>query len=630
MKSLGVTLLCILAACQPSANRLLLLDMSLGDPLVVEAVATPWHEAGYRVEHRRFYPHLTRADLTRYRTLVILGGREPERLSDALTLGDLAILHEWVGGDVRRGREGVVVLAYTSDGRTPAGSLDRWTMNQWLASLGAGIRIGETPPPGAPAVPLPHSSLDNAGFAAFPVGRNQTLQVRDPTQVLARAPGSNAAFVAASRMNDGLIVVVGREFLASASEDSHSHDYLVALARWTRRPAEWAQVGAATGRSLLQLAEAPGRVGQHPPPLAPPAGASVTILPAAATPLAESSDKPPVPNWIARQGMRVFWTRFTLHQLDSVLDFADAAALNVLATVVPVPAIVDTMSTRFLWRNAAERFQTTSVRWFPAVALFELPSEAEEIDRHGALQPVPCGLDSAFWRGALRSTYRTLARLGTIGVDAEARARRGGGGRVAAPARADVVAGVALDLDSAAAYYRGTGFCDVDYQTGVAALRLDSAETERVAMLPPAVRYDTLLERGLLARYFDTLQAATRERARALRAELQRLRPDLRFAFRSDELPGDWFSLGLLQGFSSADTPVLLWLGDRRAGELLARYRARGIYALSALRLEPEHNTFAPSGWNRLRPIVFDAHSGFWLDRAVPDTIARMIRRTTR
>lgn len=629
MKSLGVTLLCLLAACQPSAHRLLLLDMSLSDPLVVEAVATPWHDAGYHVEYRRFYPHLTRADLTRYRTLVILGGREPERLSDALTLGDLAILHEWVGGSVRRGREGVVVLAYTSDGRVPAGSLDRWTMNQWLASQGAGIRIGETPPPGAPAVPLPRSSLDNAGFAAFPVGRNQVLGVRDPTQILARAPGSNAAFVAASRMNDGLIIVVGREFLASAGEDSGTRDYLLALARWTRRPAEWAHLRSATGRSLLQLAEAPGRVAQHPPPLAPPAGASVTILPAAATPLAEASEKPPVPNWIARQGMRVFWTRFTLHQLDSVLAFADVAQLNALATVVPVQAIVDTISTRFLWRNAAERFQTTSVRWFPAVALFEIPTQgAEEIDRHGALQPVPCGLDSTLWRGALRSAYRTLARLGTIGVDAELRGRRAG--RVAVPARADVVAGVAVDLDSAVAYYRGTGFCDVDYRTGLAALRLDSAETERLAMLPPAARYDTLLERGLLARYYDTLQAATRERARALRAELQKLRPDLRFAFRSDELPGDWFSLGLLQGFSSADTPVLLWLGERRAGELLARYRARGVYALSALRLEPENNTFAPSRWNRLRSVVFDAHSGFWLDRAVPDTIARMIRRATR
>jgi hypothetical protein len=144
------------------------------------------------------------------------------------------------------------------------------------------------------------------------------------------------------------------------------------------------------------------------------------------------------------------------------------------------------------------------------------------------------------------------------------------------------------------------------------------------------MRYDTLLERGFLGRYFDTLQAAASDRARALRAELRRLRPDLRFAFRAAELPADWFSTGLLEGFSSPDSPVLLWLGDGGTRGLLARYRQRGIYALSALRLEPERDTFAPSGWNRLRPVVFGEHNGFWLDHAPPDSIARMIRRVTR
>ena len=86
----------------------------------------------------------------------------------------------------------------------------------------------------------------------------------------------------------------------------------------------------------------------------------------------------------------------------------------------------------------------------------------------------------------------------------------------------------------------------------------------------------------------------------------------------------------MLQGFSTADAPALLWLRERRAGELLARYRERGIYALSALRLEADRNTFAPGEWNRLRPVVFGGHSGFWLDRGAPDSIGRMIRRVVR
>lgn len=605
MRWLGVALVSALAACQPSAHRLLLLDMSLEDPLALEATAAPWQEAGYRVEYRRFYPHLTRSDLTRYRGVLILGGREPQGLSDALTIGDLAILNEWIGG----GGDGVVVLAYTSDRRTPAGTLDRWIMNHWLVSQGAGIAIGPEPLD-SPAVPLPRSALDNAGFEPFPAGRNQALQVRNATQVLARGP-NGAAFVAASRVNGGLVIVVGRDLLASASEDPRTRDYLVALARWTRRPAEWANVRAATNRSPLRLADAPRQVAQHPPPLAPPPGAGVIELPQPVRP--DEGEKPVVPTWIARQGMRVFWSRFTPQTFGADLGFIDVAALNTLASVIPAQAIADTFTTRNIWRNAVERLQTTSIRWFPAVALVDIESQgADEVDRHGDLRPVPCGLDSLLWRGPLRAAYRTLARLGS------------------GTTRVDVIAGVALDLDSALTYYGGTGFCDADYRTGLGALGLSSEDSAHLATLPPSQRYDSLLERGFLGRYFDALQAAVSERARALRADLRRVRPDQHFAFHADGLPADWFSLGLLQGLSSADAPVLLWLRDRRASDLLARYQQRGIYALSALRLESDRNTFALTEWNRQRPVVFGAHGGFWLDRAAPDSIARMIRRATK
>jgi hypothetical protein len=92
------------AACQTEARRLLVVDLTLADPLTLEATAAPWHAVGYRVEYRRYYPHLTRQDLDRYRTVLVLGGREPEGRSDALTIGDLAILAEWIR------RDGVVVL----------------------------------------------------------------------------------------------------------------------------------------------------------------------------------------------------------------------------------------------------------------------------------------------------------------------------------------------------------------------------------------------------------------------------------------------------------------------------------------------------------------------------------------
>jgi len=593
----------LLAACQPQSRRLLLLDLALSDPMALETTADPWHAAGYHVEYRRFYPHLTRQDLSRYRTIIVLGGREPEGLSDALTIGDLAILTE----AIRRG--GVVVLAYAGAGD---GSLDRWIMNRWLAAEGAGIAIG-TQSLEAPGVPLPRSALDNAGFAPFPAGRTHALLVRDQSQTLARAftsaPRDRPSIVAATRVGDGLILIVSRYTLAASADDARTRDFLVALARLTRRPAEWASIGPAVTPAPLSLASAPRPIAVHPPPLAPPAGADVTVLPQPIAPIPEN-ERPVVPGWIARQGMRVLWSapRYATADIDSLLAFVDAAALNALATVVPIAELADTLGARTVWRLTAERLQTTSLRWFPAVALADIPSlGADELDRRGDLVAVPCALDSAFWRGALRPTYRALARLGG--------------------ARPDLIAGVALDLDTAASRHRGTGFCDADYRTGLTALGLERAETERLMALPPVARYDTLLERGLLGRYYEMLEGAVAERAITLRSELRRLHPDLRFAFRATDAPRDWFSLALLRGFSTREAPVLLWTRERLGGErgMLRHYHARGIAALPAVGLDP---TLVPAGeWARLRPLVFGEHDGFWLSRAASDSAGRLIRR---
>lgn len=624
MKRLYLSLLLLAAACQPEAHRLLVVDLTLADPIVLDNTAEPWKEAGYHVEYRRFYPHLTRADLQHYRTVLILGGREPQAPSDALTIGDLAILNEWI-----RGRDGVVVLGYYASD-APDGASDRWVMNRWLASQGVGITIGSEMI-AAPASPLPHSAVDNAGFAPFPAGNNYALQVRDRSQVLARAPSS--PLVAATRVEDGLVVVASRNILGAAADDGGTHDFLVELARWTRRPAEWAHVHTASRTIPLRLGDAPQTVAVHPPALRPPPGTPPVVLP---RPRASAGldDSVAVLGWIARQGVRGLWSRFTPQALDSLLAFVDIAALNALATVIPVGALADTLATRNFWRVTAERMQATSIRWFPSVSLFALVTRgeplqraarvvdrrrrqefqeegaADEINRHGDLIPVACGLDSLFWRETLRPAVRTLTRLGG--------------------ARPEVITGIGVDLDSAITYYHGSGFCDSDFRVGLAGLGLDSAELSRALALPPGVRYDTLLERGWLARYFTALEDGVAERAVALRTELRRLHPDLRFAFHASELPTDWFSLGLLRGLSTRETPVLLWLREPRVRELMRELGEREIYGLAAVRVEADRTTFAPSEAARLHTRVFSEGAGFWLDGTVTDSLGRVIRRFIR
>src|SRR5437870_4970872 len=262
----------LIAACQPQARRLLLLDLALSDPVVLNGTARPWADAGYKVQYRRFYPHLTRADLPQFRTLVFLLGREPEAASDALTAGDVALLDEWV----RRG--GVVVLGYDGDGE---GYLDRWTANRWLAYEGAGISIGDRVledttlrvvttgrmQPWVVAQPVGDEPLGSA-YDPFPLDRNHAVVTREPTQLLALtshsafvrasrslAPRSDAGVAAAARIGEGLVVVMSRHALGTLGPQyrpsttpflatgplADTYAFLRAVARWTRRPAEWAR-----------------------------------------------------------------------------------------------------------------------------------------------------------------------------------------------------------------------------------------------------------------------------------------------------------------------------------------------------------------------------------------------------
>src|SRR5919108_5257775 len=216
-------------ACQPRARRLLVLDLALSEPALLNGTVQPWRDEGYNVESRRFYPHLARADLDRYRVLLFLLGREPEGPSVALTAGDLALLTEWVL------RGGVVVLGYDADGE---GYLDRWTANRWLDFLGTGISIGDRlledttaraltttgrPQPWAEARTVgdePLGSPLGEVYDPFPLDRNNVITVRDHSALLAvtsrhafvraprpprtASPRGAAGVVAAARVGDGL------------------------------------------------------------------------------------------------------------------------------------------------------------------------------------------------------------------------------------------------------------------------------------------------------------------------------------------------------------------------------------------------------------------------------------------
>lgn len=653
-------------ACQPEARRMLLLDLTLADPIEADAAARPWRDAGYAVEYRRFFPHLTRDDLTRYHGVILLGGREPEASSDALTVGDMAVLSEWVG------RGGVVVLGYPTEGE---GGLDRWAMNRWLSGVGSGLAIGENQLHDSAAMtggatdpqpwiePIRGTALQIPDADPIPAGSAHALRVAAPTQALARTTRSayvrsspraassrrGAAVIAASRLGGGLVVVASRSNLEALSptaapasvpplsleQFAATETYLETLARWTRRPAEWASIPPARTGGHLSLEGGGRTLAPRPPRLAPPGAAGV----ASATGIRAPAATPPraIPEWIGKQGVRVLWAPLPApsvpyagraRALDSLPGLIDLGAFTAVAGPAGVEAMAD--STRYApwertvvqttWKLVTDRLEQTSAQWLPSIEpdLFRLHPDTAARGIRGEPAPSGCLLDPAYWSGALVPAVRAAARL--------------------AAAHRDLIPALVIDLGSTpSATRRFDAYCDADYRAGLDRLLstglVDTVRAARLGAIALEARYDSLLDAGLLGAYDAALEQVVTDRSTALRVEVQRIRPGLGFAIRADAAPTDWFGLGLLRGLSQPAAPVLLFSREIRMRDVVARYRERNASVIAVLELSPAR--MPPGGWSRVRRAVFEENDGFWLDGASglaggtggSDSVGRQIRR---
>ena len=622
-RALSLLALLTLAACRPTASRLLLLDYTLADPIDLQTTAAPWHDAGYTVEYRRFFPHLARDDMRRYHGVLLLGGLRPDAPSDALTSGDAVILTEWV----RAG--GVVVLGY------PASALDRWTMNRWLKSLGAGVVITDSAPPATVRTAMPsRRTLPSVDLLPIELADAKTLRLRAPAQALARAtPASRGApqpaVVAAVRVASGLVVVTSRAALATDDSGS-TKDFLETVARWTRRPAEWANVPAAATPAPLSLEGGPDAVRSRSPLESPPGGSRPLTLPL--HPDQPGNDSQALPDWTGRAGLRVLWADALGYRagyverknaLDSLTALLDVGSFNVLAGPANIEAMAE--STHYapwertvaqnVWKVMGDRLEQTSARWMPALEpdSFRLPPDTTGIAAGR------CLLDPAYWNAAVVPGMISLARL--------------------AAQHQDLIPAVAIDLErEPSSTQPAATICEADFDAGLGGMVKDSAITPAQAAdlkkVAPEDRYDVLLNEGLVDDLFEALERVTTTRASDLRARLQRIRPGLILAVRAAAPPQDWFGRGLLRGWSVPSAPVILLTRDPSSRQITARYRGRGINVISAFQLVPQE--VAPSGWGALKPLAFRENAGFWLDArrsgisAGNDSTWRLVRRLAR
>jgi len=389
-------------------------------------------------------------------------------------------------------------------------------------------------------------------------------------------------------------------------------DFLTALARWTRRPAEWAHVPPAEHQVPLTLTGAPIPVELQPAPGVAPTG--VITLQLAQPMTRQSARAPDIPSWIRQVGIRALWTPVlgsdqghdvarSAKSLDSLVGSLDAAGLNLLAGDAHPETVVDSLhhfwaerdAVRRAWSQVVSLLEPTSVAWMPAFdyADYRPPGKWADSSRgsRGEAVGMPCALDTALWDG-IAPAYAGLARL--------------------ASQAHQLVPALALDLSAPRrggwnGFSMGQEFCDAAWRQALTHIgRRGALDT-----VPVAERYRTLREAGLLSLYYGALEDLVAERARALRDRALRESRGLFFAFRLQQAPGDWFTLGLCRGFSLADRPLLLFTPEMETRALLAAYRARGLNAVHAVELPLA--LIRPGSLASLKRVAFGENDGFWL-----------------
>jgi hypothetical protein len=443
--------------------------------------------------------------------------------------------------------------------------------------------------------------------------------------VLAHAAG--APVMAGARLDDGLVIVASRHALGAmgaelrpstapflgAPDLTRTRTFLTALARWTRRPAEWAHVPPARRPGAPDLANPPRPLSTAPTPAAAPPGAPTAPLTATGP-----AARPTLPAWTRRPGFRVLRDDAPMRSgvvhsararmLDSLVELMESGALTALWTRAAVTPLVDTTRSqqwerdvlRAAWKQMGERLQATSVRWLPGVDLQDsrFPSDTVELDARGDTVAPWAALDPRWWDEAVRPAVRAVARL--------------------AAEQAELVPGIVLDLP---AFGMGAGFADPTFRTGLSALPADSA----LLALPPGARFDSLLERGHLAAFYESLEGAVAQRAALLRQDLRRLAPGRGVGLRIRQPTLDWFTLGLIRGLGDSTAAVWLFTDE-------ARSPALSHAVVPILRLSPD--IVPAASWSRLADVVFTQNGGFWLEighpAAVPDSLAQLVRRLSR
>jgi len=252
-----------------------------------------------------------------------------------------------------------------------------------------------------------------------------------------------------------------------------------------------------------------------------------------------------------------------------------------------------------IWRYVAENLENTDITWFIGMNYADSRKKQSTIvGAQGQTIKTPSPLNWDYWEKELLAPLKICSEFST---------------------HYSSVGGIIIDLELYGMppeiynISQNFGFEDEAYAVFLKQSKNElnenvwkEAETKTVLQ-----RFHWLKKQGLLRLYYKILEDTIADYSARVKEKILKINPDLIFGFYRMSMPLDWFSQGIMRGFSSPERPVFLFTFETTGMPYLESFRKKGIYVLhaTALLLGMTENYQAVIG-NSLR-----FNHGYWLNR---------------
>lgn len=617
------------------SNRALIIDWEMNHPVVLSALMERLERAGFSPLYRQFYPRITRHDLEGSSVLILLSGGAPGAPTPGMNLGEVNPTVEFV----RRG--GTLVLGVSSGSPLDeVGDNDRYFFNLILNRLGVPIRISDDwivdeencfpAPLWRPPWVMPVSGhpVTQGIRAPLPFDRSPSLEIGEGVRALVvsypsshprdepQSKGSRV-LMAEARCSEGKVLVMSRHVLIQGGGNSKEPaSPLLPL------PQEKELVKLLDGVILwlkkVDYLEA--HLGNPFPPMPRPHWQLKEIPFRGAPPrrVTEVSHwKPELQKkhrsacqshrWIYEEGLRSGWAHMNKDEgeLARLASGMISSRMNTFWGVGHPQVLMgywgsEEEKARLIcsWEKLDSFLRFTGIRWLLGVNFpggpptRELPSYA--IGANGEITTAPSPWDRTIWDGEIIPSLRVAAQW--------ARKHRS-------------MAGVVIDLEMYGRrplfFGNGVDFGDKPFTAFLKAI--GEPRGSSVYGLGRNERFEWLMERGLLGRYYHFLEKRAEEIGKALRNEVRSIQPEWVIGCYMAGILHRWFYSGLLKGLTGEGKPVLLFTFQRDVERDLAQ--------LQAQKIELVHVRGLLMGMMRkedYEPLFTDSilrQGGYWLNR---------------